>query len=192
MKAVAAERDRHASDKIELITKASSLSKELDSLYEQSAATRAERDSLRLETNSLAAERDSLRQQLNAAVADRDRAVAAAARAAEENERLRNLLGSAPAPDPVVVIVDFASEKTKALVARTRAAIPADSPALPWFDRTISALTTAGTVGVKVTRDTARWLAPRIKDGYAWAKPRALELYAKAKAEVQARLAKKD
>lgn len=174
------------------MTKASALSKELDALYEQSAATKAECDRLCLELNSITAERDILRQQLSSANAERDRAATAGARAAEENERLRNLIASAPTPDPVVVIVDFASAKTKALVAKTRAAIPADSPALPWFDRTVSALTTAGTVGAKVTRDTARWLAPRIKDGYAWAKPRALELYAKAKAEVEKRLAKKD
>lgn len=163
LKAVAAERDRHASDKIELITKASALARELDSLREQFAAATAERDSLRL--------------QLNSAVA--------------ENARLTNRLAAAPSPDPVVVLADFASEKTKALVAMTRAAIPADSPALPWFDRTISAVTTAGSVTVKVTRETARWLAPRIKEAYEWAKPRALELYAKAKTEVETRLAKK-
>ncbi len=163
LKAIAAERDRHASDKIELITKASALSKELDGLRAQLGSATAERDSLRL--------------QLNAAAA--------------ENARLKNQIATAPAPDPVVVLADFASEKTKALVAKARAAIPADSPALPWFDRTIAAVTTAGSVTVTVTRETARWLAPRIQDGYAWAKPRALELYAKAKTEIEAKLAKK-
>ncbi|PWB81891.1 MAG: hypothetical protein C3F11_13760 [Methylocystaceae bacterium] len=192
MQAVAAERDRHAADKIELIVKVNAQSKELDGLYEQLAAVTAEHDSLRLESNAIIAERDSLRLQLDSASAERDSAAAATARVAEENERLRNQIASASAPDPAVVIVDFASEKTKALVAKARAAIPADSPALPWFDRTVSALTTAGCVTVEVTRETARWLAPRIKEAYAWAAPRTRELYAKAKTELDAKLAKKD
>lgn len=186
------ERDRYAAEKNELVAKTSALSKELDALYEQSAATKAERDSLRLQASSLTTERDNLRQQLGATNAERERAIAAAGRAVEEIERLRKQLASAPKPDPVVVIVDFASEQTKALVVKARAAIPADSPALPWFDKTVSVLTTAGSVAVTVTRETTRWLAPRVKEAYVWAKPRALELYAKAKTEVEAKLAKKE
>lgn len=177
MKAVTAERDRHASDKIELIAKASLLSKELDGASAQLAASAAERDGLRAELSSTRAERDRLASE--------------SARASEEIERLKGRLAAIASPDPAVVLADWASEKTKALVAWTRAKIPADSPALPWFDRAVSGVTTAGCVGVKLTRDIVRWLTPRIKDGYAWAKPRALELYAKAKTEIEAKLDKK-
>lgn len=163
MKAITAERDRHASDKVELISKASAIAKECDSLREQMAAVTAER-------NRYAAEK---------------------AQAIAESERLKSQIAAAPSPDPVVVIVDFASDKTKALVAKARAAIPADSRALPWFDRTISALATVGRIAVTATRETARWLAPRLKQFYAVAAPRVRELYAKAKSQIENRLAKK-
>lgn len=192
MKAVTADRDRYAADKLELIAKANALSKELDALYEQSAATKAERDSLRQELDAITAERDGLRRELGSVITARDQATAAFARANKEIDDLRSQIEAAPKPDPAVVLADFASEKTKALVARARAAIPADSPALPWFDRAVSALTTAGIVSVKITRETVRWLTPRVKEAYAWAKPRALELYAKAKKEIEAKLASKE
>lgn len=171
LKAIAAERDRHAADKLELIAKASALSKELD-------AVRAQLD-------SAAAERDGLRGDLSKAQSEVAKLSTDAGKAAQEVARLKDRLASAPKPDPAVVLGDFAAEKTKAAVAWTRAKIPADSPALPWFDRTVSTVTTVGCVAVKTSIEFSRWLAPRLVEAYAWAKPRALELYAKAKAALE-------
>jgi hypothetical protein len=185
LKEITAERDRHAADKLELITKASALSKELDAARAQLATVSAERDDLRRKRDAAVAERDAAAAARDEAAAERDRLVAEAAAASQENARLSEKLASAAGkPDPVEVFIDLATEKTKALVAWTRSKIPADSAALPWFDRTVETTTKAGCIAVKTTRDVSRWLAPRLAEAYGWAKPRALELYAKAKAEL--------
>lgn len=200
LKEITAERDRHAADKLELITKASALSKELDAARAQLATVSAERDDLRrkrdaavAERNAVASERDAAAAARDEAAAERDRLVAEAAAASQENARLSEKLASAAGkPDPVEVFTDLAAEKTKALVAWTRSKIPADSPALPWFDRTVETTTKAGCIAVKTTRDVSRWLAPRIAEAYGWAKPRALELYAKAKSALDEKAEKKN
>jgi hypothetical protein len=218
LKAIAAERDRHAAEKIELITKAGALSKELDDARAQLGGAVSERDKLRGELDSTRAERDAARGERDKAGAERDKASGACDAACAERDALRGELASAGAererlsgelsraaaeiaglksrleaagsPDVLVVLGDFITEQTKALVAKARAAIPPDSPALPWFDRTISAITTAGCVAVRIATDVARWLAPRLKEAYEWASPRVRELFAKAKAEVEGK--KKD
>lgn len=185
LKEITAERDRHAADKIELVTKASALAKELEAARAQLATVSAERDDLRRKRDAAVVERDTAAAARDEAAIARDRLAAEAAAATQEIARLSETLASASGkPDPVEVFTDLATEKTKALVAWTRSKIPAESPALPWFDRTVETSTKAGCIAVKTTRDVSRWLAPRLADAYAWGKPRALELYAKAKAAV--------
>lgn len=184
---VAAERDRHASDKLELVAKASSLSKELDAARGRAAAAESERDGLRAELNAIRSERERLAAQF--------------ARAGAEAETLRERL-AAKTPDPLLVLADYAREKTRAGVAWTRAKIPAEHPALPWFDRAIGAIETTAGVTSAILRDVTLWLAPRLREAYHKAKPHALalyekakpraqELYAKAKSEIETRTAKK-
>jgi chromosome segregation ATPase len=237
LKAITAERDRHVSDKVKLVSKTAALSKECESLRAELATATNDRESLRGQLDEAAAERladrgaargeildlqerlkaitaerdrhasdnvelvsktgahseesESLRRRLAAAVAERDRYAAEKDRAAETIALLENEIATTPPPDLMVVATEYVSAKTKALVARTRAAIPPHSPALPWFDRTISALTAAGQATAAAVRLTARWLAVRLIECYAWAAPRARELHVTVMTKIENWLAKK-
>ncbi|PWB95503.1 hypothetical protein [Methylosinus sporium] len=194
LEAMTAERDRHAKDKIELITKASALAKDLEAVRaELAAATEekdravsavaGERDGAVLHRDRLSAELDALRAELSAAHGAKEKAAVLAAQASAEIAYLKDRLAAAGSPDPLVVFCDYAREKTIAAVAWTRAKIPEGHAALPWFDRIVEATATAG----RLTASFLRWLAPRLVEAYQWAKPRALELYAKAKHEIETR-----
>jgi chromosome segregation ATPase len=237
LKAITAERDRHVSDKVKLVSKTAALSKECESLRAELATATNDRESLRGQLDEAAAERladrgaargeildlqerlkaitaerdrhasdnvelvsktgalseesESLRRRLAAAVAERDRYAAEKDRAAETIALLENEKATTPPPDLMVVATEYVLAKTKALVARMRAAIPPHSPALPWFDRTISALTVPGQATAAAVRDTARWLAVRLNECYAWAAPRARELYVTVMNKIENWLAKK-
>ncbi|MBY6239710.1 hypothetical protein [Methylosinus sp. Sm6] len=198
LKEAAADRDRHIADKSKLVAKASALAKELDAARAELASATSERDGLRGELAAVSGQRDSLRSERDAAaaqretaLAERDRLAAEAAAATREIQRLNERLAALPKPDPAVVFADLAAEKTKALVAWTRSKIPADSPHLAKFDRTVETLTKGGCIAVKTTRDVYRWSAPRAVEAYAWAKPRALELLAKAKTALDDKTEKK-
>jgi hypothetical protein len=194
LKAVAAERDRYAFEKTEIVAKSNNSVRELEDLRAQLAATTAERDRHAFEksevvakANGFAKERDELRTRIESVSAERDRLLAeksalerTAADASAESARLRHQIESTPPADPVKVLYDFASEKTKLGVAKARAAIPPDSPALPWFDRTIVIVTEVGCFAAQATGALIRWLIPRLRD-----------LYAFAKGEIEARMAKK-
>ncbi|WP_159728672.1 hypothetical protein [Methylosinus sp. Ce-a6] len=195
LEAVTAERDRHAKDKIELITKASALSRELDAARAQLASAAEEKDravsAVSVERDGAAADRDRLRAELDALRAElasangaREKAAALATQVTAEIAYLKDRLAAAGSPDPLVVLTDYAREKTKLAIAWTRAKIPEGHPALPWFDRTVEGVATAG----RLSADFLRWLAPRLVEAYQWAKPRALQLYAKAKSEIEARI----
>lgn len=187
LKAVAAERDRHASDKVELIARASELSKECENLRAQLAAAVAERGDLRAKLAEAATQGDAVRDELAAAIRERDRYADEAVRAGETIGRLERQIAETPSADPVSSLTRFAASQTAALVEKTRAAIPPEHPARAWFDRTVSAAAAGG----RATAEAARWLAPRLKEAYAWAAPRARELYAAAKTQIRERLAKK-
>ncbi|ATQ67183.1 MULTISPECIES: hypothetical protein [Methylosinus] len=178
VKEITADRDRLAADKTKLVAKVGALTKDLETARAEIASVSGQRDSLRSERDAAAAQRET-------ALAERDRRADELAAAAQEIARLNDMLASAPKPDPAVVFADLASEKTKALVAWLRSKIPADSPHLEKFDRTVAFLTKAGCVTVKTTRDVSVWLAPRLAAAYAFAKPHALELYGKAKGALQ-------
>jgi hypothetical protein len=194
LKAIAAERDRYAFEKTEIVGKANSSAKELGDLRAQLAAVTAERDRHAFEksevvarANGFAKERDELRARIEALSAERNRLGAekaelerAAVDARAESASLRHQIETTPPVDPVKVLVDFASEKTKAGVAKARAAIPPDSPALPWFDKTVAIVTEVGRFAVQATAAFIRWLIPRLR-----------ELYAYLKGEIEAHMAKK-
>jgi hypothetical protein len=178
---ITAERDRHAADKLELIAKASALSKELEGARAQLATVSAERDDLRRKRDAAIAERDAAAAARDGAMAERDRLAAEATQAAAENARLGAQIANAGKPDPLVVFTDLLAEKTKALLAWIRSKIPENSPALARFDRAVEMATKAGCIAIKTIREVSVWLAPRLAAAYAWAKPRVLELIAKAK-----------
>jgi predicted nucleic acid-binding Zn-ribbon protein len=194
MKAIAAERDRYAFEKTEVVAKANSATRERDDLRIALAAAGADRDRHAAEkaeavakAQALAKERDELRDRIAALSAERDRLAAekssaeqAAAAAKAESARLRHEIETMPPPDPAKVLYDFAAGAANAAVAKVRSYIPPESPALGWFDKTVAAATEIGCVAVQATRALLRWAIPQM-----------LKLYAYLKGEIEARIAKK-
>jgi hypothetical protein len=166
LKAARAERDRQIFEKSEIVAKANVYAKERDDLKESLASAAGERDRLAQEKSAIEA---SLRETTR-------RADEAAAEAA----RLRQALESAPSSDPAEVIWALASDKTRAAVAWVRGKIPADSPLLPYFDKTVETVTKLGCMAVKLS-----------KEFIAWATPKAIELSKKGMTKVEEMLAKK-
>lgn len=173
LKATRLERDRQIFEKSEIVAKANAYAKERDDLRESLTAATAERDRLAAEkataaTKALEAQRDA----------------EAASRRAEdalaEVARLRNALAAVPTTDPIAVLWAYAQEKTKAGVAWARGRIPPDSPALPWFDKTIEVVTQIGCMAIKAADAFIRWAVPK-----------AIELFNRGKAELEARMEKK-
>lgn len=147
-----------------------------------------------MKANAFSRERDELRDRLNTAAAERDRAVAELAEAKRrvdaaetqtqaaraEARSLRQALENQPGDDSLKTLQTVAAKETRRAIAFARSKIPADHPALPWFDKTVSSLEQAGCMAVKATCAF-----------YAWAKPRAILLYERGLKEVETRLAKK-
>ena len=190
-----AERDRQIFEKSEIVTKANTYAKERDELKEQLASVLSERDRIIGDVVAdhdkivadLTSERDRLaeeRASLSARVQDATRLAEAAGRradeAAAEISRLRHAIETAPSNEPVDVIWKLVKDKTKAALDFVRGIIPADSPILPWYDKTIDTIAQIGFV-----------LATFAKEFLRWATPKALELFNWGKREVEARLAKK-
>jgi hypothetical protein len=166
LKTITAERDRYAFEKSEIIVKANAFSKERDELRERLTAATGERDRL---ISELAEASKRLEESARQAAAS-----------AAEAARLRQALESGPSNDPLFVLQELASQQTQRLVAWTRSKIPADHPALPWFDKTIETITKLGQLAVKGACAF-----------YVWAKPRVIEIYNLGRAQIEARLAKK-
>lgn len=173
LKAIRMERDRQLFEKSEIVAKANAYAKERDDLRDSLAAMTAERD--RLVGEKAEATNKTLEASRQVDAANRR-----AEEAAAEIARLRHVIATAPSSDPAIVLWNLVQQKTKGGVAWTRAKIPADSPALPWFDKTIAIVTQIGCFAIKATDAFIRW-----------ATPRAIELFHKGKAELEARLAKK-
>ncbi|HEY8070662.1 MAG TPA: hypothetical protein VIE47_01685 [Methylocystis sp.] len=170
MKSVAAERDRHAFEKSEIVAKANAISRDRDELRQRLAAATVERDRLASEA------------------ADAARALAEAGRRAEESAKeilgLRHIIATAPSVEPTEVLWALVTERTKAGLAFLRGKIPENHPALAWFDKTVEVATQVGCLAVKGCVALARWTRDT-----GW--PLAKELTAKLMSEVEARLAKK-
>lgn len=195
LKAVKTERDRLNFEKAEALARAKGYEKERDDLKAELASVLSERDRVigdvvtdhEKTIADLVSERDRLAQEKAAATALvqnmtrlADDAKRRADEAGEEITRLKGIVADLSATDPCVLLVNIAAEKTKTAVAWVRGKIPADSPILPWFDKTVEVVTRIGCIAVGLTRDFLRW-----------ATPRAIELFNHAKKEVEAFLAKK-
>ena len=170
LKSVAAERDRHAFEKSEIVAKANAISRDRDELRQRLAAATAEHDRLASEA------------------ADAARALAEAGRRAEESAKeisgLRHIIATAPSVEPTEVLWALITERTKTGLAFLRGKIPENHPALAWFDKTVEVATQAGCLAVKGCVALARWTRDT-----GW--PLAKELAGKLMSEVEARLAKK-
>ncbi len=170
LKSVAAERDRHAFEKSEIVAKANAISRDRDELRQRLAAATTERDRLAGEA------------------ADAARALAEAGRRAEESAKeisgLRHIIATAPSVEPTEVLWALITERTKTGLAFLRGKIPENHPALAWFDKTVEIATQLGCLAVKGCVALARWTRDT-----GW--PLAKELAAKLMSEVEARLAKK-
>jgi len=170
LKSVAAERDRHAFEKSEIVAKANAISRERDELRQRLAAAATERDRLASEA------------------ADAARALAEAGRRAEESAKeilgLRHIIETSPSAEPAEILWALVTERTKAGLAFLRGKIPENHPALAWFDKTVEIATQLGCLAVKASVALAQW----IRDT-GW--PLAKQLAAKLMSEVEARLAKK-
>lgn len=195
LRAAKAERDRQAFEKAEIVAKANVFAKERDDAKAELASVLSERDRVIGDVVAdhekviadLTSERDRLLQERNAATSlvqaltrRADEANQRADAAAAEVARLRQQIAETPSADPLDVLVTVASEKTKAGVAWARGKIPADSPALPYFDKTVETVTKVGCVTLTLT-----------KDFIAWATPKAIELTKQGVAKVEELLAKK-
>jgi hypothetical protein len=155
LKSIRADRDRQNFERAEIVAKANVFAKERDELKERLAAAVGERDRLAQEKASASA----LLQNLTRRADEADRR---AGEAEAEVARLRAAIDNAPAADPLALLGAVATEKSKAGVAWLRSKIPADSPALPYFDKTVETVTRAGCMAVKLTREFIAWATPRV------------------------------
>ncbi len=173
LKTTRMERDRQIFEKSEIVAKANAYAKERDDLRDSLAAMTAERDRLAAEKAAASA------QALQAS-----KQVEAANRRIDESEsevvRLRHAIAIAPSSDPAVVLWNLVSQQTTNLLAWVRGKIPVDSPALPWFDKTVDVVTQIGCVALKAADAFIRWVVPR-----------AIELLNRGRAELEARMEKK-
>lgn len=172
-----AERDRQNFEKAEIVAKANAYAKERDQAKEELASVLSERDQMigdvvadhEKKIADLISERDRLAQEKASATSLvqsmtrlADDAKRRADEAAGEIVRLRAIIDNTPKQDPVALLLALATEKTKALVAWVRGKIPADSPILPWFDKTVETVTALGCAAVKLTREFIAWATPRV------------------------------
>lgn len=195
LRAIRAERDRQNFEKAEIVSKANAYAKERDDLKAELASVLSARDQMigdvvaehEKKIADLTSERDRLAQEKAAATSLvqnmtrlADDATRRADEAGEEIARLRAVIANTPKDDPFALLWALASEKTKAGVAWVRSKIPADSPILPWFDKTVETVTVLGCAAVKLTREFI-----------AWATPRVIELSKQGAAKLEELLAKK-
>ncbi len=173
LKATKAERDRQAFEKAEIVSRANGFARERDELRDRLAVITGERD--RLAAGKTSDEDCVASAQRRAEDAERRLAEAEA-----EVARLQQTLAVAPSNDPAQVLGALISDRTRSAVGWMRAQIPAGSPLLPYFDKSVAAITTVGCQTLRLS-----------KEACLWAKPHALALFARGKQEIQSRLAKK-
>ena len=155
-----------ASEKAELLRRLDGLSRERDQLSAQVGSLTGERD-------DHAADRSRLNGELSAAARRAETAEAAHAKVCAE-------LAALTQTDPLLQLWTAVSKLTAQGVAWVRGKIPPESPALPWFDKTIETVTALGCFVV-----TQGWAFIK------WATPQVTELAQKLMKEAEARLAKK-
>lgn len=175
-----ADRDRQAFEKGEIVTRANSFARDRDEMANKLAIANAERDRLATENNAIATRAAAAETRAGALA---DRVAAAEAEIAglrAEIAGLRAEIASAPPKQPLELLWLVISEETRAAVVWVRSRIPADSPILPWYDKTIETAMRIGCEAIRLAKAFLRW-----------AKPHAIELFRRGKAELEARLGKK-
>jgi len=195
LKAVKAERDQQNSEKAQIVSKANEYARERDDLKEQLASVLSERDQIigdvvaehekRIadvvsQRDHLAHEKAALQTSLQDATRRAEEASRQFVASSLEIQRLRDALDAKPKTDPLDLFLDVLADRTTKLVAWVRGKIPADSPVLPYFDKTVDTATKVGCLAVRLTRD-----------GIAWATPRVIALSKQGVAKVEELLAKK-
>lgn len=154
LKIARAERDRQAFEKAEIVSRANGFARERDDLRDRLAAMTAERDRLATEKT-----------------AEVDRASSAERRAEEtarrltETEvdvaRLRQALAELPSNDPAQVLLAVLRDKSQSAISWARAQIPAESPLLWFFDKSIEAATIVGKRAISFSSEVYLWAKPR-------------------------------
>jgi uncharacterized coiled-coil DUF342 family protein len=177
LKAVKTERDQQNSEKAQIVSKANEYARERDDLKEQLASVLSERDQVigdvvadhEKRIADIASQRDQLAHEkaaLQTSLQDATRRAEEASRqfvaSSLEIQRLREALDAKPKTDPLDLFLDVLADRTKKLVAWVRSKIPADSPILPYFDKTVETVTKLGCVAVTFTRDAIAWATPRV------------------------------
>jgi hypothetical protein len=166
LKTIAAERDRAQFEKNEIVSKANAIARE--------------RDDFRSRLEAATAERDRLAARLSEAEKRAQDASLAAASASAEAAEFRRIVESTPKTDPAQLLWLLIREKTTAAVAWVRAKIPAESPVLPWFDKTIEVVTQLVCMAIAAASAFLRWVIPE-----------AIKLTQRLLREAEALLAKK-
>jgi len=167
---------------------------EAAALREQLAARVADNNALALKAGSAERERDDLKARLAESEAQRagleaakaelagklDAAQRAGDAARASAARLQSALDARPQDDSLAVLWAVLQKETARLVAFLRSKIPADSPALPWFDKAVATIAKIGcllmTNGIALIK---------------WATPKAIVLFNQLKAQIEAKLEKK-
>jgi hypothetical protein len=195
LKAATAERDLQSKEKAQIVAKANEYAKERDGLKEELAAVLSQRDQMigdvvadhEKRISDVASQRDQLAHEkaaLAASLQDATRRADEANRqfvaSSLEIQRLREALDASPKTDPLDLLLEVLADRTKQLIAWVRGKIPADSPVLPYFDKTVETATKVGCTAVKLTRQFI-----------AWATPKVIELSKQGVAKVEELLAKK-
>lgn len=177
LKAVKTERDQQNSERAQIVAKANEYAKERDDLKEQLASVLSERDQMigdvvadhEKRTADVASQRDQLAHEkaaLEASLQDANRRAEEANRqfvaSSMEIQRLREALDASPKTDPLDLLLVVLADRTKQAVAWVRGKIPADSPILPYFDKTVETVTKVGCMAIKLTREFIAWATPRV------------------------------
>jgi len=169
LSAVAQERDQlraAAGEKAELLKRIDGLSRERDDFVSRAGALSAERDALLRDSAALKSALEAASRRAETAEGDR--------------ARLLTALDAKAEYDPLFLLWQVISQKTKQGVAFVRGKIPPEHPALPWFDKTIETVTQLGCLAVRGSIALISWATPRAK-----------ALAERLWSEAQTRLAKK-
>lgn len=157
LKTARAERDRQAFEKAEIVSRANGFARERDDLRDQLAAITAERDHLAAD-KAAEAER----------AANAERRVGETGRRLAELEteaaRLRQTLADAPSNDPAQLLLALLGDKGRSAVYWVRGQIPAESPLLSYFDKTVEATTLIGGQVARLSAEAWLWAKPQMSE----------------------------
>ncbi len=155
LKTARAERDRQAFEKAEIVSRANGFARERDDLRDRLAAITAERDGL---ATDKAAEAER--------AANAERRVGETGRRLAELEteaaRLRQTLAEAPSNDPARLLLMLLSDRGRSAVSWVRGQIPAESPLLSYFDKSVETTLLIGGQAARLSGEAWLWAKPRM------------------------------